>query len=167
MAVRLVKKGVRIVQLYYSKGDPWDAYADIFAHKVNARNSDQAFAAVIKDLKARGLWNDTLVVCGSEFGRTPVRDVGRMANQAKRGRDHNPFDFTMWLAGGALKGGAHLPRHRRLRFQGHRKAGSRTRHPRHDSRSTRHRPHQIGLPVHGRDFQLRDVAGNVIHDVIA
>lgn len=105
MAVRLVERGVRMVQLYYSKRDPWDAYADIFAHKVNARNSDQTFAAVIKDLKARGLWNDTLVVCGSEFGRTPVRDVGGMANQAKRGPDHNPFGFTMWLAGGALKGG--------------------------------------------------------------
>jgi uncharacterized protein (DUF1501 family) len=62
---------------------------------VNAKNSDQAFAAVIKDLKARGLWKDTLVVCGSEFGRTPVREVGGMANQAKRGRDHNPFGFTM------------------------------------------------------------------------
>jgi uncharacterized protein (DUF1501 family) len=86
MAVRLVERGVRMVQLYYSKRDPWDAYADIFAHKANARNSDQTFAAVIKDLKARGLWNDTLVVCGSEFGRTPVRDVGGMANQAKRGR---------------------------------------------------------------------------------
>src|SRR3984957_1783882 len=80
-AVRLVEKGVRMVQLYYSKGDPGDAHNDILGHRVNAKNSDQAFAAVIKDLKSRGLWKDTLVVCGSEFGRTPVREVGGMANQ--------------------------------------------------------------------------------------
>jgi hypothetical protein len=104
-AVRLAEKGVRMVQVYYSKGDPWDAHADILAHKVNAKNSDQAFAAVIKDLTSRGLWNDTLVVCGSEFGRTPVREVGGAGVGVKRGRDHNPFGFTMWLAGGAVKGG--------------------------------------------------------------
>lgn len=105
MAVRLAEKGVRMTQVYYSKGNPWDAHGDIFAHKVNAKNSDQAFAAVIKDLKARGLWKDTLVVCGSEFGRTPVREVGGGGGMVKRGRDHNPFGFTMWLAGGAVKGG--------------------------------------------------------------
>src|SRR6202522_2347562 len=100
-AVRLVEKGVRMVQLYYSKGDPWDAHADILGHRVNAKNSDQAFAAVIKDLKSRGLWKDTLVVCGSEFGRTPVREVGGMnGGGAKRGRDHNRFGLTMWLGGG-------------------------------------------------------------------
>src|SRR6202789_4313330 len=104
-SVRLVEKGVRMVQLYYSKGDPWDAHAAIMAHKINAKNSDQAFAAVIKDLKSRGLWNDTLVVCGSEFGRTPVREVGGASGSVKRGRDHNPFGYTMWLAGGAVKGG--------------------------------------------------------------
>src|SRR5580704_5194403 len=75
-AVRLAQKGVRMTQVYYSQGDPWDAHGDIFAHKTNAKNSDQGFAAVIKDLKSRGLWKDTLVVCGSEFGRTPVREVG-------------------------------------------------------------------------------------------
>ena len=70
-----------MTQVYYSKGDPWDAHGDIFAHKTNAKNSDQAFAAVIKDLKSRGLWKDTLVVCGSEFGRTPVREVGGASGQ--------------------------------------------------------------------------------------
>src|SRR5260370_21871107 len=104
-AVRLAEKGVRMTQVYYSQGDPWDAHGDIFAHKINAKNSDQGFAAVIKDLKTRGLWKDTLVVCGSEFGRTPVREVGGMGGAVKRGRDHNPFGFTMWLAGGAVKGG--------------------------------------------------------------
>ena len=76
MAVRLVERGVRMVQVYYAKGDPWDAHADIQQHRKNAKDSDQPFAAVIKDLKSRGLFNDTLVVCGSEFGRTPVVEVG-------------------------------------------------------------------------------------------
>src|SRR5216684_4290223 len=105
MAVRLVEKGVRMVQVYYAKGDPWDAHADIQAHRKNAKDSDQPFAAVIKDLKSRGLFKDTLVVCGSEFGRTPVREVGAGAGGSQSGRDHNPFGFTMWLAGGGVKGG--------------------------------------------------------------
>ena len=71
MAVRLIEKGVRMVQVYYAKGDPWDAHSDIQAHRKNAKDSDQPFAAVIKDLKSRGLFKDTLVICGSEFGRTP------------------------------------------------------------------------------------------------
>src|SRR5260370_5619795 len=104
-AVRLAEKGVRMTQVYYSQGDPWDAHGDIFAHKTNAKNSDQAFAAVIKDLKGRGLWKDTLGVCGSEFGRTPVREVGGASGSVKRGRAPNPFGSTMWLAGGAVKGG--------------------------------------------------------------
>jgi hypothetical protein len=85
-AVRLAEKGVRMTQVYYAKGDPWDAHGDILGHRVNAKNSDQAFAAVIKDLKGRGLWKDTLVVCGSEFGRTPVREVGGGGGNVKRGR---------------------------------------------------------------------------------
>ena len=82
-----------------------DAHSDIQAHRKNARDSDQPFAAVIKDLKSRGLFKDTLVVCGSEFGRTPVMEVGGGAGQTQNGRDHNPFGFTMWLAGGGVKGG--------------------------------------------------------------
>ena len=167
MAVRLIEKGVRMVQLYYSKGDPWDAHADIFAHKVNARNSYQAFAAVIKDLKARGLWNETLVVCGSEFGRTPVREVGGMANQAKRGRDHNPFGFTMWLAGGAVKGGTIYGATDEFGF----KAIEKPVHV-HDIHATI--LYLLGIDhtrltyrYSGRDFRLTDVAGNVIHDIIA
>ncbi len=166
-AVRLVEKGVRIVQLYYSKGDPWDAHADIFAHKVNAKNSDQAFAAVIKDLKTRGLWDETLVVCGSEFGRTPVREVGGMANGAKRGRDHNPFGFTMWLAGGAVKGGTIYGATDDFGF----KAIEKPVHV-HDIHATilylmgiNHL--KLTYRYSGRDFRLTDVAGNVLHDLIA
>src|SRR2546422_5795700 len=127
MAVRLAEKGVRMVQVYYAEGDPWDAHYDILAQRKNAKDSDQAFAAVIKDLKSRGLWKDTLVVCGSEFGRTPVREVGGNQAGRKAGRDHNPFGFTMWLAGGAVKGDD-IRRNRRLRLQGCRETGPRPRH---------------------------------------
>lgn len=167
MAVRLAEKGVRMTQVYYAKGDPWDAHADISAHKVNAKNSDQAFAAVIKDLKGRGLWKDTLVLCGSEFGRTPVREVGGGGGGAKRGRDHNPFGFTMWMAGGALKGGSIYGGTDDFGF----KAVDRPVHV-HDIHATilylmgiEHT--KLTYRYSGRDFRLTDVSGNVIHDIIA
>jgi hypothetical protein len=166
-AVRLAEKGVRMVQLYYSKGDPWDAHGDILAHKINAKNSDQAFAAVIRDLKQRGMWKDTLVVCGSEFGRTPVREVGGMGAGVKRGRDHNPFGFTMWLAGGAVKGGTIYGSTDDFGF----KAVDKPVHV-HDIHATI--LHLMGIDhtkltyrYSGRDFRLTDVAGNVLHDLIA
>ncbi len=166
-AVRLAEKGVRMVQLYYASGDPWDAHADIFAHKTNAKNSDQAFAAVIKDLKTRGLWKDTLVVCGSEFGRTPVREVGGGGGGVKRGRDHNPFGFTMWLAGGAVKGGTIYGATDDFGF----KAVEKPVHV-HDIHATilyllgiDHK--KLTYRFSGRDFRLTDVAGEVLHDVIA
>src|SRR5207253_1483761 len=83
----LIEKGVRMVQVYYAKGDPWDAHSDIEMHRKNAKDSDQPFAAVIKDLKSRGLWKDTLVICGSEFGRTPVVEIGG-GGGVQHGRDH-------------------------------------------------------------------------------
>jgi uncharacterized protein (DUF1501 family) len=167
MAVRLAEKGVRMTQVYYSKGDPWDAHGDIFAHKVNAKNSDQAFAAVIKDLKSRGLWKDTLVVCGSEFGRTPVREVGGGGGMVKRGRDHNPFGFTMWLAGGAVKGGTIYGATDDFGF----KAIDKPVHV-HDIHATI--LYLMGIDhtkltyrYSGRDFRLTDVDGKVLHDLIA
>lgn len=166
-AVRLAEKGVRMTQVYYAKGDPWDAHADIMAHKVNAKNSDQAFAAVIKDLKQRGLWKDTLVVCGSEFGRTPVREVGGGGGNVKRGRDHNPFGFTMWLAGGAVKNGTIYGATDDFGF----KAVDKPVHV-HDIHATI--LYLMGIDhlkltyrYSGRDFRLTDVAGNVLHDIIA
>src|SRR4029077_16978568 len=105
MAVRLIERGVRMAQVYYAKGDPWDAHSDIQAHRKNAKDSDQPFAAVIKDLKSRGLFKDTLVWCGSECGRTPVMEVGGGAGGSQNGRDHNPFGFTMWLPRGGGEGG--------------------------------------------------------------
>src|SRR5262245_43511960 len=167
MAVRLVEKGVRMVQVYYAKGDPWDAHADIQAHRKNAKDSDQPFAAVIKDLKSRGLFKDTLVVCGSEFGRTPVMEVGGGAGQTQNGRDHNPFGFTMWLAGGGVKGGMVYGATDDFGF----KAVEKPVHV-HDLHATI--LYLLGIDhtkltyrYSGRDFRLTDVSGNVLHDIIA
>jgi hypothetical protein len=164
MAVRLVERGVRMVQVYYAKGDPWDAHGDINAHRKNAKDSDQPFAAVIKDLKSRGLFKDTLVICGSEFGRTPVMEMG---GGQQNGRDHNPFGFTMWLAGGGVKGGTIYGATDDFGF----KAVEKPVHV-HDLHATV--LHLMGIDhtkltyrYSGRDFRLTDVSGNVIHDIIA
>src|SRR5579862_3180018 len=167
IAVRLLEKGVRMVQVYYAKGDPWDAHTDIQAHRKNARDSDQPFAAVIKDLKSRGLFKDTLVVCGSEFGRTPVMEIGAGAGSSQNGRDHNPFGFTMWLAGGGVKGGMTYGATDDFGF----KAVENPVHV-HDLHATilylmgiDHE--KLTYRYSGRDFRLTDVSGKVIHDIIA
>ncbi|HEV2687983.1 MAG TPA: DUF1501 domain-containing protein, partial [Bryobacteraceae bacterium] len=167
LAVRLAEKGVRMVQVYYAKGDPWDAHVDIQMHRKNAKDSDQPFAAVIKDLKSRGLFKDTLVVCGSEFGRTPVVEIGAGGGGVQNGRDHNPFGFTMWLAGGGVKGGTIYGATDEFGF----KAVEKPAHV-HDLHATI--LYLMGIDhtkltyrYSGRDFRLTDVAGNVLHDIIA
>ncbi len=166
MAVRLVEKGVRMVQVYYGKGDPWDAHGDINAHRKNAKDSDQPFAAVIKDLKSRGLFHETLVVCGSEFGRTPVQEVGSGAGSTQNGRDHNPFGFTMWLAGAGVKGGTVYGATDDFGF----KAIEKPVHV-HDLHATI--LHLMGIDhtkltyrYSGRDFRLTDVSGNVLREIL-
>jgi hypothetical protein len=168
-AVRLIEKGVRMVQVYYAKGDPWDAHTDIFQHRKNARDSDQPFAAVLKDLKGRGLWDETLVVCGSEFGRTPVLETGGGGAEGRvvNGRDHNPFGFTVWLAGGAVKNGMIYGATDEFGF----KAVEKPVHV-HDLHATI--LHMMGmdhtkLTYHysGRDFRLTDIHGKIVNDIIA
>ena len=96
---RLVERGVRFVQLYSGAGSKWDAHSNIEKnHGDRFRETDKAVAGLLKDLKARGLLDSTLVVWGGEFGRTPMSEKGD-------GRDHNPTGFTMWMAGGGVKGG--------------------------------------------------------------
>ena len=169
MAVRLVERGVRIVQVYYAKGDPWDAHTDIFQHRKNAKDSDQPFAAVIKDLKSRGLFDETLVVCGTEFGRTPVLETGGggAGGRVVNGRDHNPFGFSIWLAGGGIKGGMTYGATDDFGF----KAVENPVHI-HDLHATilylmgiDHE--RLTYRYSGRDFRLTDVHGKVIHDIIA
>ena len=113
------------------------------------------------------MWKDTLVVCGSEFGRTPVREVGGASGSVKRGRDHNPFGFTMWLAGGALKGGTIYGATDDFGF----KAIEKPVHV-HDLHATM--LHLLGFdherftyPYAGRDFRLTDVHGRVVKELIA
>ena len=99
MARRLVERGVRFVELYSGSGSAWDAHANIEAnHAKMCLSSDKPIHGLLTDLKARGLLDDTLVVWGGEFGRTPFNEKGD-------GRDHNPWGFTMWMAGGGIKGG--------------------------------------------------------------
>jgi hypothetical protein len=99
LARRLVERGVRFVQIYHGAGNKWDAHAGIEkSHPELCRSMDKPVAGLLRDLKARGLLDSTLVVWGGEFGRTPMSEKGD-------GRDHNPTGFTMWMAGGGVKGG--------------------------------------------------------------
>jgi uncharacterized protein (DUF1501 family) len=99
LARRLVERGVRFVQLYCGSGSKWDAHSNVETnHARYCRESDKPIAGLLKDLKRRGLLDSTLVVWGGEFGRTPMSESGA-------GRDHNPFGFTIWMAGGGIKGG--------------------------------------------------------------
>ena len=106
MARRLVERGVRFVQIYSGGMDnqmSWDCHADLAGnHRGFARETDQPVAGLLADLEQRGLLEDTLVIWGGEFGRLPVSQKGD-----KPGRDHNPHAFTVWLAGGGVKGGLH------------------------------------------------------------
>ena len=164
-AARLIEKGVRMVQIYYAQGDPWDHHNDILLHRKNAKDSDQPFAALIKDLKARGLFDETIIVCGSEFGRTPVVELGGAGSH--NGRDHNPHGFTMWLAGGGIKGGMTYGATDDFGW----KVVDKPVHV-HDIHATI--LYLLGIDhtkltyrYSGRDFRLTDVSGNVIHDIIA
>src|SRR4051794_4417088 len=99
LARRLVERGVRFIQLYSGAGAGWDAHSDIEGnHTKYCRSMDRPVAGLLKDLKRRGLLDQTLVVWGGEFGRTPMSEKGN-------GRDHNPYGFTMWMAGGGIKPG--------------------------------------------------------------
>ncbi len=99
MARRLVERGVRFIQLYHGAGSKWDAHNNIESnHAQLCRAMDKPVAGLLRDLKQRGLLEDTLVIWGGEFGRTPMSEQGN-------GRDHNPTGFTMWMAGGGVNGG--------------------------------------------------------------
>jgi uncharacterized protein (DUF1501 family) len=104
LARRLVERGVRFIQIYSGgahNDDNWDAHSDIVLnHTKHAGNTDKPIAGLLKDLKRRGLLDETLIVWGGEFGRQPTAEF-----EKGTGRDHNSYGFTMWLAGGGIKGG--------------------------------------------------------------
>jgi hypothetical protein len=166
-AARLIERGVRMVQVYYAKADPWDHHFDIELHRKTGGDSDQPFAALIKDLKQRGLFDETIIVAGSEFGRTPVVELSHGGGSTANGRDHNPHGFTMWLAGGGFKQGFSYGKTDDFGW----KAVENPVHV-HDIHATI--LYQLGidhtkLTYHysGRDYRLTDLYGNVIHDLIA
>jgi len=99
LARRMIERGVRFVQVYSGDTNGWDAHNDVLDnHTKLCRSTDKAVAGLLTDLKRRGLWNDTLVVWGGEFGRMPMSEQGK-------GRDHNPWGYSVWLAGGGVKPG--------------------------------------------------------------
>jgi len=169
IARRLVERGTRFVQLWYGAGQPWDDHEEILNHRNHAQNCDQGIAALLTDLKRRGLLEDTLVLWGGEFGRTPVVELP-MPGQARKqlhGRDHNHYGFTIWMAGGGVKGGHVYGATDEFGFR----AVENPVHV-HDLHATL--LHLLGydhqrFTYHygGRDHRLTDVHGHVIHDLIA
>jgi hypothetical protein len=160
LARRLAERGVRITQIYYGNNQPWDDHTDILNHRSHARASDRPIAALLRDLKARGLFEDTLVIWGGEFGRTPM-------SQGARGRDHHHLGFTMWLAGGGVKRG-HV--HGATDDFGYNAVHQRVHV--HDLHATI--LHLLGLDherltyrYSGRDFRLTDVHGRVVEEILA
>ncbi|MCU1261030.1 MAG: hypothetical protein JWO80_3915 [Bryobacterales bacterium] len=166
MARRLVEAGVRMVQVYYGVKQEWDQHEDIMGHKVHARNCDPPIAALIQDLKERGLLDDTLVIVGTEFGRTPVLNLGGFQS-IHNGRDHNHYGFSVLLAGGGVKPGLVYGATDEFGF----KATENPVHV-HDLHATC--LHLLGFDhekltyrYSGRDFRLTDVGGNVVRDILA
>ncbi|HWD41216.1 MAG TPA: DUF1501 domain-containing protein [Fimbriimonas sp.] len=170
MARRLAERGVRFIQLYHGAGQPWDSHDDIaVAHRNLAHESDQAIGALLTDLKQRGMLDDTLVIWGGEFGRTPTVELPTPgANAGKsNGRDHNHYGFTYWMAGGGVKRGAVYGATDEFGFQ----AVENPVHV-HDLHATilyllgfDHT--KLTYRHAGRDYRLTDVFGNVVHDLVA
>tara|TARA_B100001057_G_scaffold331259_1_gene331568 strand:+ start:1066 stop:2481 length:1416 start_codon:yes stop_codon:yes gene_type:complete len=163
LARRMVERGVRYVSVNYSdeSNNPrWDQHSNMPKHAEHARNTDKPVAGLIRDLKARGLLDDTLVWWGGEFGRTPFA-------QSNNGRDHNPRGFTVFLAGGGIKSG--------ISYGATDEIGGVAVDKRvhmHDLHATI--LHALGMDhekltyrYSGRDFRLTDVAGRVVHDLFA
>ena len=158
LARRLVERGVRFVQLYH---EAWDQHGALISGlKKNCKDTDQAAAALVKDLKQRGLLDDTLVIWGGEFGRTPMVQGG------SDGRDHHPNAFTMWLAGGGVKPGTVLGESDELGFN-----VTKDKVHVHDLHATC--LHLLGFDhlkltfrFQGRDYRLTDVHGNVVQKML-
>ncbi|MEO1524798.1 MAG: DUF1501 domain-containing protein [Planctomycetota bacterium] len=168
---RLLENGVRVVQVFYvTKGgkQPWDTHSNNNeGHKKLCADSDKATAALLTDLKQRGLLDDTLVIWGGEFGRTPYAQMNKSKDLKKAGRDHHNTGFTMWLAGGGIRGG--------MMYGTTDEFGMHAVENRvhvHDLHATV--LHQMGIDhtrltyrYSGRDYRLTDVHGRVVSDIIA
>ncbi len=161
IARRLLERGVRYVQLWHGAGQPWDHHSEIEKNlRTQCGEIDQPIAAFLTDLKQRGMLEDTLVLWGGEFGRTPVSEGGN-------GRDHNHYGFSVWMAGGGIRGGTVYGATDEFGFKAEQNPTSV-----HDLHATI--LHLMGFDHErltyryaGRDFRLTDVHGNVIHEVIS
>lgn len=166
IARRLVERGVRFVQLWHGASQPWDNHENIEDnHRKRAAEIDQPIAALLSDLKQRGLLEETLVIWGGEFGRTPTVEMN--GSQSKLGRDHNHYGFTVWMAGGGIKGGTVYGSTDELGFAAQENPVSV-----HDLHATI--LHLMGLDHEaltyryaGRDFRLTDVYGDVVKAILA
>jgi hypothetical protein len=170
IARRLLERGVRFVQVWHGAGQPWDSHDDLeINHRRLAKECDQAIGALLKDLKQRGMLDSTLVVWGGEFGRTPTVELPTPgANAGKiNGRDHNHYGFSMWLAGGGVKGGQVFGATDEIGFQ----AVENKVHV-HDLHATilwllGFDHEKLTYRYAGRDFRLTDVYGRVVRELIA
>jgi hypothetical protein len=171
LARRLVERGVRMTMVYYvskKEKQPWDTHSkNNDRHRTLCNDSDRGTAALLADLKSRGLLEDTLVVWGGEFGRTPYSQVDKSKDVAKAGRDHHNTGFSMFLAGGGIKGG--------MMYGNTDEVGMHAVENRmhvHDLHATILRlmgvdHKELTYRYSGRDFRLTDVHGRVVHDIIA
>ena len=170
IARRLIERGVRFVQVWHGSGQPWDNHDDLEVnHRRLAKECDQPIGALLKDLKQRGLLESTLVVWGGEFGRTPTVELPTPGSNAGKinGRDHNHYGFTVWLAGGGVKGGTVYGATDEFGF----KAAEKPVHV-YDLHATilallGFDHERLTFRHAGRDFRLTDVHGHVVKDVIA
>ena len=170
IARRLVERGVRFVQLWHGAGQPWDSHDEIEKnHRRLAKECDQAIGALLTDLKQSGLLEETLVLWGGEFGRTPTVELPKPGSNAGKinGRDHNHHGFSIWMAGGGVKGGFAYGATDEFGFA----AVENPVHV-HDLHATL--LHLLGFDHErltyryaGRDFRLTDVHGKVVTDLIA
>jgi hypothetical protein len=170
IARRLLERGVRFVQVWHGEGQPWDNHDDLEVnHRRLAQECDQPIGALLQDLKQRGMLEDTLVIWAGEFGRTPVVELPTAgANAGKiNGRDHNHYGFSIWLAGGGVKGGTAYGATDDFGF----KTAVNPVHV-HDLHATI--LHLLGFDHTkltfrhaGRDYRLTDVHGNVVREILA
>ncbi len=168
MARRLVERGVRFVQTWHGNMQPWDSHSNIkAAHRKVAGECDQGLAALLTDLKQRGLLDETLVLCTGEFGRTPSVELSQNGAGAVQGRDHNHWGFSLWLAGGGVKGGTIYGATDEFGFKAVENPVSV-----HDLHATM--LHLLGFDHErltyrfaSRDYRLTDLAGKVVDAVIA
>ena len=166
IARRLVERGVRYVQLWHGAGQPWDNHDNIAEnHRRLAAEIDQPIAALLTDLKRTGMLDETLVICGGEFGRTPTVELNN-GGKSKLGRDHNHYGFSVWMAGGGIRGGTVHGATDEFGFKAVENPTSV-----HDLHATI--LHLLGFDHErltyryaGRDFRLTDVEGNVVSEII-